>query len=109
MKGIFFDNLDIDLYLTQQEFDAVSHKFESLECMLQKMDGSDFGRKANIQYEKFEESGDGIEVNYKDETYFIKMNEHALELIDERGHFGTRYGMGEKITINISERSPCPL
>jgi len=120
MKGTFFDNLDIDLYLTQLEFDTISQqeikivnkklkkKFESLECMLQKMDGSDSRRKAHIQCEDFEDMGDGIKVKYKEGTYFIKMNEHASEIIDERGHFGTRYGMGEKITIYISERMQRP-
>ena len=79
--------LDIDLYLTQLEFDTISQqeikivnkklkkKFESLECMLQKMDGSDSRRKAHIQCEDFEDMGDGIKVKYKEGTYFIKMNE----------------------------------
>ncbi len=121
MKGTFFDNLDIDLYLTQEEFNLVSlpeleivgnklkRKYESLECRLQKMDGSDSGRKAHLQGEDFEYMGDGIKVEYKEGIYFVKMNEHASKLVDERGHFGTRYGMGEKITIYISERMQIPL
>ncbi len=121
MKGTFFDNLDIDLYLTQDEFNLVylpeleivnrelKKKYESLECMLQKMNGSDSGRKAHLQGEDFEDMGDGIKVGYKEGTYFVKMNEHASNLIDERGRFGTRYGMGEKITIYISERCNIPI
>jgi len=124
MKGTFFDNSDIDLYLTQAEFDLISMdelvvvnhklkrlKYESLECKLQKMDGSDLGRKANLQGGDFEDMGDGIKVdyNFENKTYFVKMNDHASSLIDERGHFGTRYGNGEKITIYISERCNIPI
>jgi hypothetical protein len=116
MKGTFFDNLDIELYLTQGEFNVISLPklevvgnklksiYESLECRLQNMDGSDSGKSVHLECGDFEDFGDGISVEYKKETYFVKINNHASSIIDERGYFGTRYGMGEKIDIYISER-----
>lgn len=116
MRGTLLDNLDIGLYLTQEEFNLVSFpkleiednklksKYESLECRLQKMDNSDSRRKAHLQGEDFEDMGDGIKVKYKEGTYFVKINNHASNLIGERGHFGTRDEMDKQITIYISER-----
>lgn len=119
MKGILLDNMDIDLFLTENEFwdlnapakplEIKNKKlivlYEPLECRLQKMDGSYRDRNVNLQFEDFKESGDGIKVDYKKEIYFIKINKHAFDRVDEKGHFGTRYGGGEKITIYISERT----
>lgn len=104
MKGMFLGNLDINLFLTQKEFNKISSK--PLECILQQDDFSDSERKANLQYEEFDDGGDGITVRYEIEkrNYIVKANNKALTNINLRGEFGTRYGMGEKITIYIKDR-----
>ena len=116
MKGTFFDNLDIELYLTQEEFNTIylpkleleSNKlksiYESIECELKNMDGSDSGRKVHLQGSDFDDMSDGIVVEYKKGTYFVKINRRASEFIDLRGEFGTRYGAGEKIDIKLLNR-----
>lgn len=116
MKGIFFDNSDIELYLTELELNQISLPrleiegnklksiYEPLKCKLQKMDGTDAGGDVHLEGGDFEVYGDGITVEFKNKTYFVRVNNHASDIIDLRGQFETRYGIGEKINICISER-----
>jgi hypothetical protein len=112
MRGMYFGNSDIDLFLTGEELnllrlldfkkkdDGASLSHKPLECLLE--DDFKLNRKVHLQMEEFEQGGnDGIKVDLKDDTYFIKMNNHAHELIEQRGEFGTRYGNGEKVTFYI--------
>ncbi len=116
MEGIFRGNSDIELYPTEEEFNNISiptletkdnkqtEKYKPLECTLKSPHHPGLERKARLQYEDFDSVGDGIEVNFKDDTYFVKINNHASNLISERDSFGTRHGLGEWITIYILER-----
>jgi len=104
MQGILLGNQDIDLYLTRAEFRQISK--DTLECKLQNNDGTDSGRKASLEHKNFDEMGDGINVDFdfEKETYKVVMNDHAYQLTNQRGNFGTRYGGREKITLYIDEQ-----
>lgn len=112
MRGMYFGNSDIDLFLTEEELNLLqlldfnkeksllSHK--PLECLLEDDIGAN--RKVHLQLEDFKTGGnDGIKVDLKKDTYYVKINNNAHELIESRGEFGTRYGMGEKITFYIDK------
>ena len=59
------NNLDIDLFLTDKEFDSL---FENpLECALEYEPGENVKRKAKLRFEDFQKMGDGIEVEYDGE------------------------------------------
>jgi|GEM_PF-6435088 len=114
MRGMYFGNLDIDLFLTLREFDSLclldfnkeksnaSISYRPLECLLEDDIGAN--RKVHLQLEDFKTGGnDGIKVDFEKDTYYVKINDYAHELIEQRGEFGTRYGMGEKITFYINK------
>ena len=96
MKGTLWSNLDINLALTDEEFDSLI--INPLECELV---GESVRRKAKVRFEDLMSMGDGIKVEYdsKTEEYDIIINQKAYNRIKERGEFGTRYGMGNKITF----------
>ena len=118
MRGTVFGNSDIELYLTEDELtflgiikigEAGGKRkivYESLECCLQNPDGSDFGEKIHLQHyapsDEKDVLGDGIGVEFKEGTYFVKMTDRVSSILEGSGTFETRYGAGEKITINIS-------
>lgn len=114
MRGMYFGNSDIDLFLTLRELDllclldfnkkgtdaSISHK--PLECLLEDDIGAN--RKVHLQLDDFKEGGnDGIKVDFEKDTYYVKINNYARELIEQRGEFGTRYGNGEKITFYVDK------
>jgi hypothetical protein len=116
MRGRLFDNMDIDLILSEEEFNSTFLKLEEkdrreLECELIKMDRSSSGRTATLGYSDF--SGylvgvnDGVKVDYdlENKNYSVKVNNHALTSIDGRGRIITRYGNDWKIGIYIAGRS----
>lgn len=114
MKGTFFDNSDINLRLTREEFNFVCSsmyepaKNKSLVCRLQKRDGSNFDRKVNLQCQDFKSCGDGTKVDYHKatKTYFVKINEHVIfDSLDISNHFETRYGNSFVISIDISRET----
>lgn len=114
MRGMYLGNSDIDLFLTEQELNllqlldfkkenniaSISHK--PLECLLEDDIGAN--RKVHLQLDDFKEGGnDGIKVDFEKDTYYVKINNYARELIEQRGEFGTRYGNGEKVTFYIDK------
>jgi len=118
MRGTIFGNSDIELYLTEGELTFLNLikiekadgkrkiVYESLECCLRNPDGSDFGKKIHLQhYTPSEEKGvlgDGIGMELKEGTYFVKMTDRVSSILEDSGMFETRYAAGEKIAIHIS-------
>lgn len=108
--------MDIDLYLTEDEFwdlvlselrienGKLGRDYKSLDCALQRPGGKVSGRKVVVQYADFEEHGDGVRVEYNGSTYHVKFNERASSAIDSMGQVTTRYGNGEKLGIYIEGR-----
>jgi hypothetical protein len=122
MKGTIFENSDIELYLTEEEFTflglikiaRVGGKqrvvYESLECRLQNKDGSDFVARVHLQryapWEQQDAPCGGIGMEYREGTCFVKMADYVSTLIDGRGSFEARSVAGEKIAIYVSGRMP---
>jgi len=118
MKGIIFPDSDIDIHLTEDELihlymievvkKAGKRKVQHIpiEARLQDSGGADFGKQVYVQFDHFEDMGDGIRVSLCTTKYTVRLNSHAQELLFVRGQFGSRYGSGEKITFYVSDRRP---
>ena len=57
-----------------------------------------------VLFGDFEDSGDGINVNFTEDGFAVTVNKKAASFIAERGIFGTRYGADAKITFYIDGR-----
>jgi hypothetical protein len=97
MRGIIFDNLDINVFLDEKDLTK-----GSLECVLE----NDFGSNRVLFLHKKENQGnDGVKVDFENNKYYVKLSSRVVESIRERGEFETRYGMGEKIAFYVDRQS----
>jgi len=112
MKGLFWENMDIDLYLEPGELEELKHHILQTQLI--------WGHKRepvnkNLILRYGENNGtDGFDFKKIEDNkkrgwesilgYEVTINQWAYEHIIRQGHFGTRYDGENKITIN--DRKP---
>lgn len=102
-----FDGQDYMLILDKDQDELLSLWKGKLEAYLTEAFGDkDLGKIVTLELGE-NKGSDGIEVKYipKNEIWEniqriqVKMNKDAYNHVNQRGNFGTRYGIGDKIEI----------
>ncbi|HLC80606.1 MAG TPA: hypothetical protein VJG31_02435 [Candidatus Nanoarchaeia archaeon] len=103
-----FDGQDYLLILDKKTDELTRLRQEKLEALLTKLwEDNDLGKVISLEFAD-NNGNDGIELKYLPEgaesweairKVQVRVNEWAYNHIRDRGQFGTRYGIGDKIEI----------
>ncbi len=107
MKAFVADqDYTIVLELANQELSRVKER-ELVAQLHDSLRDIPFDKQLRLKYGECDQP-DGIELNYLPEDHkgwdditgiLVTVNERALSYVEQRGFFGTRYGLGDKIEI----------
>ena len=98
---------DYTLMLEKDKQELENLREKPLEAsLMEAWTTKDLGKKVSLEFGETDQA-DGIEVRYVPEhqgweaiqKIRVTVNQHAYDHILQRGHFGTRYGLGDKIDI----------